>query len=41
VPDADGEWRPEKSHPRDWTEIPAVLVPHEVPGAGQGTQLPA
>ncbi len=41
VPDADGEWRPEKSRPRDWTEIPAVLVPHEVPGAGQGPQLPA
>jgi len=41
VPDADGEWRPEKSHPREWTEIPAVLVPHEVPGAGQGPQLPA
>jgi cell division protease FtsH len=41
VPDADGEWRPEKSHPREWTEIPAVLVPREVPGAGQGTQLPA
>lgn len=41
VPDADGEWRPEKSLPRDWTDIPAVLVPHEVPGAGQGPQLPA
>jgi cell division protease FtsH len=41
VPDAEGEWRPEKSRPRDWTEIPAVLVPREVPGAGQGTHLPA
>jgi cell division protease FtsH len=41
VPDADGEWRPEKSRPRDWTEIPAVLIPREVPRAGQGTQLQA
>ena len=42
VPDADGEWRPEKSRPREWADVPAVIVPREVPpAAGQGTQLPA
>jgi cell division protease FtsH len=40
-PDADGEWRPEKSRPRDWADVGTVIVPREVPGAGQGTQLPA
>ena len=39
VPDAAGEWRPEKSRPREWADVAAAIVPRELPGTG--TQLQA
>ncbi|MDP8905669.1 MAG: AAA family ATPase [Chloroflexota bacterium] len=36
VPDADTEWRPEKSRPRDWLDVPQVIVSRHAPTTGGG-----